>query len=158
MTQSVVIGRLGLAKDSNTAEVADESHISGSEQSLSYPPWGLCCLHLSGGHAYPPCARGFHSALSLNIIDENTGGLSTVSYKKGRIIKDTACRTREDDEDDASLLNTKTPSEAPSPMPANYRKQSGPGSAADAKLNGSCSTGYLMPNITDIPDMPESDL
>lgn len=94
----------------------------------------------------------------LNIIDENAGGLSTVSYKKGRIIKDTTCRTREDDEDDASLLNTKSPSEAPSPMPANYRKQSVPPSSADITLNGSCSTGYVMPNITDIPNMPESDL
>lgn len=95
----------------------------------------------------------------LNIIDENAGGLSTVSYKKGRIIKETTCRTREEEEgDDASLLHAKTPSEAPSPMPPNYRKQSGPPTGADITLNGSCGTGYIMPNITDIRDMPESDL
>ncbi|KAL0167902.1 hypothetical protein M9458_036124, partial [Cirrhinus mrigala] len=126
------------------------------EQSLNYPPWGLAvCISLVVTAILPvPVVLILRC---FNIIDENAGGLSTVSYKKGRIIKDTACRTREEDEDDASLLNAKTPSEAPSPMPANYRKQSGPASGADVTLNGSCSTGYIMPNITDIPDMPESD-
>uniref|UniRef100_A0A672Q2A3 Uncharacterized protein n=1 Tax=Sinocyclocheilus grahami TaxID=75366 RepID=A0A672Q2A3_SINGR len=124
------------------------------EQSLSYPPWGLAvCISLVVTAILP--VPVVFILRCLNIIDENTGGLSTVSYKKGRIIKDTACRAREEDEDDTSLLNAKTPSEAPSPMPANYRKHSGPASGTDVTLNGSCSTGYVMPNITDIP---ESDL
>ncbi|XP_057204052.1 sodium-dependent neutral amino acid transporter B(0)AT2 [Triplophysa rosa] len=128
------------------------------EQSLSYPPWGLAvCISLVVLAMLP--VPVVFILRCLNIIDENAGGLSTVSYKKGRIIKETTCRTREDEEgDDASLLQAKTPSEAPSPMPSNYRKQSSPPSSADITLNGNCGTGYVMPNITDIPDMPESDL
>ncbi|KAA0715065.1 Sodium-dependent neutral amino acid transporter B(0)AT2 [Triplophysa tibetana] len=128
------------------------------EQSLSYPPWGLAvCISLVV-FAILPVPVVF-ILRCLNIIDENAGGLSTVSYKKGLIIKETTCLTREDEEgDDASLLHAKTPSEAPSPMPSNYRKQSSPPSSADIMLNGNCGTGYVMPNITDIPDMPESDL
>ncbi|XP_056621950.1 sodium-dependent neutral amino acid transporter B(0)AT2 [Triplophysa dalaica] len=128
------------------------------EQSLSYPPWGLAvCISLVV-FAILPVPVVF-ILRCLNIIDENAGGLSTVSYKKGRIIKETTCLTREDEEgDDASLLQAKTQSEAPSPMPSNYRKQSSPPSNADIMLNGNCGTGYVMPNITDIPDMPESDL
>ncbi|TRY92274.1 hypothetical protein DNTS_007056 [Danionella cerebrum] len=127
------------------------------EQSLRYPAWGIAvCISLVVMAILP--VPVVFLLRCLNIIDENMGGLSTVSYKKGRMITDTACRTREDDEDDASLLNAKTPSEAPSPMPANYRKQSGPGLAKEATLNGTCSTGYLMPNLKDMPDLPESDL
>ncbi|XP_051581011.1 sodium-dependent neutral amino acid transporter B(0)AT2-like [Myxocyprinus asiaticus] len=128
------------------------------EQSLSYPPWGLAvCISLVVIAILP--VPVVFILRCLNIIDENAGGLSTISYKKGRIIKDTTSRTREEDEDDdASLLQAKTPSEAPSPMPANYHKKSGPPLGKDITLNGSCGTGYVMPNITDIPDMPESDL
>ncbi|XP_073706187.1 sodium-dependent neutral amino acid transporter B(0)AT2 [Garra rufa] len=145
--------QLGLSPPSYSAWNQHLAH----EQSLSYPPWGLAvCISLVVTAILP--VPVVFILRCLNIIDENAGALSTISYKKGRIIKDTACRTREEDEDDASLLNTKTPSEAPSPMPANYRKKSGPASATDITLNGSCSTGYIMPNITDIPDMPESDL
>ncbi|XP_052008023.1 sodium-dependent neutral amino acid transporter B(0)AT2-like [Xyrauchen texanus] len=127
-------------------------------QSLSYPPWGLAvCISLVVIAILP--VPVVFILRCLNIIDENAGGLSTISYKKGCIIKDTTSRTREEDEDDdASLLQAKTPSEAPSPMPANYRKKSGPPLGKDITLNGSCGTGYVMPNITDIPDMPESDL
>jgi solute carrier family 6 amino acid/orphan transporter-like 15/16/17/18/20 len=89
----------------------------------------------------------------FNIIDENAGVVSTISYKKGCIIKESV---RPEEDDDASLIHAKSPgSEVPSPMPGNsiYRKQSG--GVPDAAPNGRYGIGYLM---ADMPDMPESDL
>uniref|UniRef100_UPI0037E8FDF6 sodium-dependent neutral amino acid transporter B(0)AT2 n=1 Tax=Semicossyphus pulcher TaxID=241346 RepID=UPI0037E8FDF6 len=124
------------------------------EQKMSFPPWGIVvCISLVVMAIMPVpivfCLRYF------NIIDENTSGLSTVSYKKGRIIKESA---RPGEDDDTSLIQGKSPSEAPSPMPGNsiYRKQSGSGGTdADTAPNGRYGIGYLM---ADMPDMPESDL
>lgn len=93
----------------------------------------------------------------FNIMDDSVGGLSSVSYRKGRIIKESVCR-EEDEDDDASLINGKTPSRAPSPTPTSsiYRKQSGcPPPDASTAPNGRYGIGYLM---ADVPDMPESDL
>lgn len=91
----------------------------------------------------------------FNIIDDGNSSLSTVSYKKGRIIKESP---RPGEDDDASLIQGKSPSEAPSPMPGNsiYRKQSSSGAPdLDTAPNGRYGIGYLM---SDMPDMPESDL
>lgn len=124
------------------------------EQHLPFPTWGIIvCISLVVMAIMPmPVVFGLRH---FNIIDENTSGLSTVSYKKGRIIKETA---RPGEDDDASLIQGKSPSEAPSPMPGNsiYRKQSGSGGPdADTAPNGRYGIGYLM---ADMPDMPESDL
>ncbi|XP_029378555.1 sodium-dependent neutral amino acid transporter B(0)AT2 isoform X1 [Echeneis naucrates] len=126
------------------------------EQTLRFPPWGIfVCISLVVMAIMPvPVVFGLRY---FNIIDENTSGLSTVSYKKGRIIKESA---RPGEDDDTSLIQGKSPSEAPSPMPGNsiYRKQSGGGSGApdaDTAPNGRYGIGYLM---ADMPDMPESDL
>ncbi|MEQ2175253.1 hypothetical protein GOODEAATRI_016270, partial [Goodea atripinnis] len=124
------------------------------EKILHFPPWGIAvCISLVVMAMMPVpvvfCLRYF------NIIDDNTGGLSTVSYKKGRVIKESP---RPEDDDDASLIHGKTPSEVPSPMPGKsiYRKQSGSGGTeVDTAPNGRYGIGYLM---ADIPDMPESDL
>ncbi|XP_029910047.1 sodium-dependent neutral amino acid transporter B(0)AT2 [Myripristis murdjan] len=125
-----------------------------SEQTLSFPPWGIVvCISLVVMAILPvPLVFALHY---FNIIDENASGLSTVSYKKGRIIKESA---RPGEDDDTSLIHGKSPSEAPSPMPGNsiYRKQSGGvGPDADTAPNGRYGIGYLM---ADMPDMPESDL
>lgn len=91
----------------------------------------------------------------FNIVEEGSGGLAAVSYKKGRIIKESS---RPEEDDDASLIHGKSPSEAPSPMPGNsiYRKQSGGGGTeGDTAPNGRYGIGYLMAST---PDMPESDL
>ncbi|XP_072242515.1 sodium-dependent neutral amino acid transporter B(0)AT2 [Leuresthes tenuis] len=125
-----------------------------TEKTLSFPPWGIVvCISLVVMAIMPvPVVFGLRY---FNIIDENTSSLSTVSYKKGRIIKESA---RLEDDDDASLIHGKPPSEAPSPMPGNsiYRKQSGGGGTdADTAPNGRYGIGYLM---ADVPDMPESDL
>ncbi|XP_036963461.1 sodium-dependent neutral amino acid transporter B(0)AT2 [Acanthopagrus latus] len=124
------------------------------EQTLHFPTWGIVvCISLVVMAIMPvPVVFGLRY---FNIIDENTSGLSTVSYKKGRIIKESA---RPGEDDDASLIQGKSPSEAPSPMPGNsiYRKQSGSGGTdADTAPNGRYGIGYLM---ADMPDMPESDL
>ncbi|XP_043980420.1 sodium-dependent neutral amino acid transporter B(0)AT2 [Gambusia affinis] len=124
------------------------------EKTLHFPPWGIAvCISLVVMAMMPVpvvfCLRYF------NIIDENTSGLSTVSYKKGRVIKESP---RPEDDDDASLIHGKTPSEAPSPMPGKsiYRKQSGGGGTeVDTAPNGRYGIGYLM---ADMPDIPESDL
>ncbi|XP_033941337.1 sodium-dependent neutral amino acid transporter B(0)AT2 [Pseudochaenichthys georgianus] len=127
------------------------------EQEVFFPPWGVVvCISLMV-MAIMPVPVVF-ALRYFNIIDDSSGGISTVAYKKGRIIKETARPGEEDD--DASLIQGKSPSEAPSPMPGNsiYRKQSGGGTGgneADTAPNGRYGIGYLM---ADMPDMPESDL
>lgn len=125
---------------------------------MRFPAWGIVvCISLVVMAVLPvPVVFGLRY---FNIIDDNTAGLSTVSYKKGRIIKESV---RPGEDDDTSLIQGKSPSEAPSPMPGNsiYRKQSGTGGGgggpdADTAPNGRYGIGYLM---ADMPDMPESDL
>ncbi|XP_068458826.1 sodium-dependent neutral amino acid transporter B(0)AT2 [Clinocottus analis] len=129
------------------------------EQKLRFPTWGIVvCISLVAMAILPVPVVFF--LRYFNIIDDSAGGLSTVAYKKGRIIKETA-RPGEEEDDDTSLIRGKSPSEAPSPMPGNniYRKQSGGGGGggteADTAPNGRYGIGYLM---ADMPDMPESDL
>lgn len=124
------------------------------DQSLSYPPWGLAvCITLVIAAILPvPVVLVLRY---FNLIDEKACGTSSISYKKGRIIKESVHRTREEG-DDTSLLQGKTPSEAPSPMPPNiYHKQSSSTGQAEPASNGHFSIDYLMANM---PDMPESDL
>lgn len=87
----------------------------------------------------------------FNIIKKSSSH-SSVSYKKGRIIKESP---QPGEDDDTSLIHGKSPSETPSPGNIIYRKQSGGGPDADAVPNGRCGIGYLM---VDMPDVPESDL
>uniref|UniRef100_A0A8B9K4M5 Transporter n=1 Tax=Astyanax mexicanus TaxID=7994 RepID=A0A8B9K4M5_ASTMX len=144
--------QMGLTPPSYSAWIQELAH----EQSLSFPPWGLAvCITLVVAAILPVPVVFF--LRYFNLIDENACGMSTISYKKGRIMKESVRRTREEDEgDDASLLQVKTPSEAPSPMPSSssHRKQSS-SMQADPASNGHYSVGYLM---ADMPDMPESDL
>ncbi|XP_019750329.1 sodium-dependent neutral amino acid transporter B(0)AT2 isoform X2 [Hippocampus comes] len=127
------------------------------EKLVGFPPWGVAlCISLVVVAVLP--VPVVFMLRYFNVIDDGAGGISTVSYKKGHIIKESAGAAGEGD-DAASLLHAKTtPSEAPSPMPANgiYRKQSGGGGPeSDAAPNGRYGIGYLM---ADVPDMPESDL
>ncbi|CAK6954550.1 sodium-dependent neutral amino acid transporter B(0)AT2 [Scomber scombrus] len=142
--------QLTMTPPSYSAWIQEEA----KEQRLGFPTWGIVvCISLVV-MAIMPVPVVF-ALRYFNVIDENTSGLSTVSYKKGRIIKETA---RPGEDDDTSLIQGKSPSEAPSPMPGNsiYRKQSGSGGPdADTAPNGRYGIGYLM---ADMPDMPESDL
>lgn len=126
------------------------------ELKLPFPTWGtVMCMSLVLMAIMPvPVIFGLRF---FNIIEDNSGSHSTVSYTKGRIIKESV---QLEEDDDASLIHGKAPSEAPSPMPGNsiYRKQSGGGGGApevDTAPNGRYGIGYLM---ADVPDMPESDL
>ncbi|XP_075945725.1 sodium-dependent neutral amino acid transporter B(0)AT2 [Anarhichas minor] len=143
--------QLSMTPPSYSAWIQEEA----KEQKVNFPPWGTAvCISLIVMAILPVpvvfCLRYF------NIIDDGASGISTVSYKKGRIIKEAA---RPGEDDDTSLIQGKSPSEAPSPMPGNsiYRKQSGGGGGPDADTapNGRYGIGYLM---ADMPDMPESDL
>ncbi|XP_076122248.1 sodium-dependent neutral amino acid transporter B(0)AT2 [Alosa pseudoharengus] len=142
--------QLGMTPPSYSAWIQDQA----KEVSLSYPPWGLAVCVSLVVMAVLPVPLVFLLRY-FNIMDDSASGLSAVSYRKGRIIKESV---RHDEDDDTSLINGKTPSQAPSPMPANsiYRKQSGcPLPDVNTAPNGRYGIGYLM---ADMPDMPESDL
>ncbi|XP_075993817.1 sodium-dependent neutral amino acid transporter B(0)AT2 [Genypterus blacodes] len=124
------------------------------ERKVVYPTWGIVvCISLVVMAIMPvPVVFGLRY---FNVIDDNNSALSTVAYKKGRIIKESG---RPGEDDDTSLIQAKTRSEAPSPVPGNtiYRKQNiNGGPDPDIAPNGRYGIGYLM---VDIPDMPESDL
>lgn len=88
----------------------------------------------------------------FNLIDDSSGSLAAVSYKRGRIIKEPVNL----EGDDTSLIHGKSPSEVPSPSYGKniYRKQTG-SPTVDTAPNGRYGIGYLMTNMS---DMPESDL
>lgn len=128
------------------------SVFQGQVQELRYPTWAaFICISLVLLAIMPVpvvfLLRYFH------IIKETSSSLSSVSYKKGRIIKESP---PPGDGDDTSLIRAKTPSEAPSPADILYSKQSaGSGPAAGPVPNGHFAVGYLM---VDMQDVPESDL
>ncbi|XP_061898846.1 sodium-dependent neutral amino acid transporter B(0)AT2 isoform X1 [Entelurus aequoreus] len=130
---------------------------AAKEQEVRFPTWAVAvCVSLVVVAILPVPVVFF--LRFFNLLDDGAGGISAVSYKKGRIIKEESCPG---EDDDASLLRDKTPGEAPSPLPANsiYRKHGaaagGGGPQADATPNGRYGIGYLM---ADVADMPESDL
>uniref|UniRef100_A0A8C6T676 Transporter n=1 Tax=Neogobius melanostomus TaxID=47308 RepID=A0A8C6T676_9GOBI len=131
-----------------------------AEQKQMFPVWGIVvCISLVV-MAILPVPVVFVLRF-CNIIEDGPGGMSAVSYKKGRMIAETR---RADDADDTSLIHGKSPSQEPSPMPAIHRKLSAPqangttkapAAEVDATPNGHYGIEYLM---KEMPDMPESDL
>ncbi|MGH0126468.1 UNVERIFIED_CONTAM: hypothetical protein FKN15_028315 [Acipenser sinensis] len=123
------------------------------EKTLSYPPWGLAmCVTLVAFAILP--VPGVFILRYFNLIEEDSNSLSAMSYKKGRIIQENSSP----EDDDTSLIEGRTPSEVPSPMPGKsiYRKpSSSPTTDMDTAPNGRYGIGYLT---ADMPDMPESDL
>ncbi|XP_075883352.1 sodium-dependent neutral amino acid transporter B(0)AT2 isoform X2 [Nelusetta ayraudi] len=131
-----------------------------AEEKVPFPTWGIVmCISLVLMAVAPvPLVFGLRY---FNVLQDDGGAggaRSTVSYTKGRIIKEDV---QLEEGDDASLLRGKAPGDGPStpPPPGNsiYRKQSGGGGdpEADTAPNGRYGIGYLM---ADVPDMPESDL
>lgn len=90
-----------------------------------------------------------------NLIDDSSGNLASVTYKRGRVLKEPINL----EGDDASLIHGKISSEMSSPNFGKniYRKQSG-SPTLDTAPNGRYGIGYLMADMPDMPDMPESDL
>lgn len=103
-------------------------------QELQYPTWAIVLFIALIVVAIMPVPVVF-LLRHFNIIKESSSSLSSVSYKKGRIIKESPQPGKDD-----SLIHSKMPSPAP---------------AADALPNGTYGMGYLM---VDVPDVPESNL
>ncbi|XP_048357246.1 sodium-dependent neutral amino acid transporter B(0)AT2 [Sphaerodactylus townsendi] len=122
-----------------------------TEEFQNYPRWGLIvCISLIV-LAMLPVPIVF-LIRRFNLLDESSGGLAAVSYKRGRIIKEPVNL----EGDDTSLIHGKSPNEVLSPSFGKniYRKQTG-SPTVDTAPNGRYGIGYLMTNMS---DMPESDL
>ncbi|KAF5926601.1 hypothetical protein HPG69_001230 [Diceros bicornis minor] len=138
---------MGLSPPGYNAWIEDKA----SEEFLSYPTWGMVvCISLMV-LAILPIPIVF-IIRRCNLIDDSSGNLASVTYKRGRVLKEPVNL----EGDDASLIHGKISSEMSSPNFGKniYRKQSG-SPTLDTAPNGRYGIGYLM---ADMPDMPESDL
>ncbi|XP_069845463.1 sodium-dependent neutral amino acid transporter B(0)AT2 [Dipodomys merriami] len=144
------IVNMGLSPPGYNAWIEDKA----SEEFLSYPLWGMVlCISLMV-FAILPVPVVF-IVRCFNLIDDTSGNLASVTYKRGRVLKEPVNL----EGDDASLIHGKIPSEMSSPHFGKniYRKQSG-SPTLDTAPNGRYGIGYLMADMPDTPDMPESDL
>ncbi|XP_048205607.1 sodium-dependent neutral amino acid transporter B(0)AT2 [Perognathus longimembris pacificus] len=144
------IVNMGLSPPGYNAWIEDKA----SEEFVSYPLWGMVlCISLMV-FAILPVPVVF-IVRCFNLIDDTSGNLASVTYKRGRALKEPVNL----DGDDASLIHGKIPSEMSSPHFGKniYRKQSG-SPTLDTAPNGRYGIGYLMADMPDTPDMPESDL
>ncbi|XP_005989285.1 sodium-dependent neutral amino acid transporter SLC6A17 [Latimeria chalumnae] len=123
---------------------------SASETFLSYPSWALgMCFSLIALAILPiPVVlilRQFH------LMSDGSNTLS-VSYKKGRMMKDIS---NLEENDETRFILSKVPSETPSPMPT-HRSYLGPESTSPMEMtaapNSRYGTGYTMATT------PESEL
>ncbi|XP_049639110.1 sodium-dependent neutral amino acid transporter B(0)AT2 [Suncus etruscus] len=123
-----------------------------AEKFLMYPVWGVAvCVSLIVLAILP--VPVVFVIRHCNLLNNSSGNLATVTYKRGRVLKEPVHLVG----DDATrLIHGKIPSETSSPHFGHniYRKQSG-SPTLDMAPNGRYGIGYLM---ADIPDMPESDL
>lgn len=138
---------MGLSPPGYNAWIEDKA----AEEFLSYPVWGVAvCVSLIVLAILP--VPVVFIIRHCNLLHSTSGNLSSVTYKRGRVLKEPVNL----EGDDASLIHGKIPSETPSPNFGKniYRKQSG-SPIVDTAPNGRYGIGYLM---ADMPDMPESDL
>ncbi|XP_004602768.1 sodium-dependent neutral amino acid transporter B(0)AT2 [Sorex araneus] len=138
---------MGLSPPGYNAWIEDKA----AEEFLSYPVWGVAvCVSLIVLAILP--VPVVFIVRHCNLLHSTSGNLSSVTYKRGRVLKEPVNL----EGDDASLIHGKIPSEMPSPNFGKniYRKQSG-SPTVDTAPNGRYGIGYLM---ADMPDMPESDL
>uniref|UniRef100_A0A8W4FKJ5 Solute carrier family 6 member 15 n=1 Tax=Sus scrofa TaxID=9823 RepID=A0A8W4FKJ5_PIG len=141
------IVNMGLSPPGYNAWIEDKA----SEEFLSYPTWGMVVCFSMMFLAILPVPVVF-IIRRCNLIDDSSGSLASVTYKRGRVLKEPVNL----EGDDASLIHGKISSEMSSPNFGKniYRKQSG-SPTLDTAPNGRYGIGYLM---ADMPDMPESDL
>ncbi|XP_011373251.1 sodium-dependent neutral amino acid transporter B(0)AT2 [Pteropus vampyrus] len=141
---------MGLSPPGYNAWIEDKA----SEEFLSYPTWGMAVCFSLVVLAILPIPVVF-IIRRCNLIDDSSGNLASVTYKRGRVLKEPVNL----EGDDASLIHGKISSEMSSPNFGKniYRKQSGSPSL-DTAPNGRYGIGYLMADMPDMPDMPESDL
>ncbi|XP_026523464.1 sodium-dependent neutral amino acid transporter B(0)AT2 [Notechis scutatus] len=141
------IVQMVLSPPSYSAWIEDKA----SKELQNYPTWGLVvCFSLIVLAMLP--VPVVYLIRRCNLIDDTSGSLAAVSYKRGHIIKEPVNL----EGDDTSLIHGKSPSEGPFPTFGKniYRKQSG-SPVVDTAPNGRYGIGYIMANMS---DMPESDL
>uniref|UniRef100_G1PIC1 Transporter n=2 Tax=Myotis lucifugus TaxID=59463 RepID=G1PIC1_MYOLU len=124
-----------------------------SKEFLRYPTWAMViCISLVVVALLPIPA--VFIIRCFNLMENSSGNLASVAYKRGRVLKEPVNL----EGDDASLIHENS-SEMSSPNLGKniYRKQSG-SPTLDTAPNGRYGIGYLMADVADMPDLPESDL
>lgn len=121
---------MGLSPPGYNAWIEDKA----SEEFLSYPTWGLVVCVSLVVFAILPVPVVF-IVRRFNLIDDSSGNLASVTYKRGRVLKEPVNL----EGDDTSLIHGKISSEMPSPNFGKniYRKQSG-SPTLDTAPNGRC--------------------
>ncbi|XP_013373520.1 PREDICTED: sodium-dependent neutral amino acid transporter B(0)AT2 [Chinchilla lanigera] len=142
------IVNMGLSPPGYNAWIEEKA----SEEFLTYPLWAMVvCVSLMVLAILP--VPVIYIIRRCNLIDDSSGNLASVTYKRGRVLKEPVNL----EGDDASLIHGKITSEMSSPNFGKniYRKQSG-SPTLDTAPNGRYGIGYLMADMPDMPDMPES--
>ncbi|XP_006899368.1 PREDICTED: sodium-dependent neutral amino acid transporter SLC6A17 isoform X2 [Elephantulus edwardii] len=143
-TASII--QLGVTPPGYSAWIKEEA----AERYLYFPNWAMALLITLIVVAVLPIPvvfilRHFH------LLSDGSNTLS-VSYKKGRMMKDIS---NLEENDETRFILSKVPSEAPSPMPT-HRSYLGPGSTSplenSGNPNGRYGSGYLLAST------PESEL
>uniref|UniRef100_A0A2K6G3Z3 Transporter n=1 Tax=Propithecus coquereli TaxID=379532 RepID=A0A2K6G3Z3_PROCO len=143
-TASII--QLGVSPPGYSAWIKEEA----AERYLYFPNWAMALLITLIVVATLPIPvvfilRHFH------LLSDGSNTLS-VSYKKGRMMKDIS---NLEENDETRFILSKVPSEAPSPMPT-HRSYLGPGSSSplenSGNPNGRYGSGYLLAGT------PESEL
>ncbi|EHB07235.1 Orphan sodium- and chloride-dependent neurotransmitter transporter NTT4 [Heterocephalus glaber] len=143
---SASIIQLGVTPPGYSAWIKEEA----AERYLYFPNWAMALLITLIIVATLPMPvvfilRHFH------LLSDGSNTLS-VSYKKGRMMKDIS---NLEENDETRFILSKVPSEAPSPMPT-HRSYLGPGSTSPLETsgnpNGRYGSGYLLATT------PESEL
>ncbi|MBZ3888639.1 Sodium-dependent neutral amino acid transporter SLC6A17 [Sciurus carolinensis] len=143
-TASII--QLGVTPPGYSAWIKEEA----AERYLYFPNWAMALLITLIVVATLPIPvvfvlRHFH------LLSDGSNTLS-VSYKKGRMMKDVS---NLEENDETRFILSKVPSEAPSPMPT-HRSYLGPGSTSplesSSNPNGRYGSGYLLAST------PESEL
>ncbi|EDL01906.1 solute carrier family 6 (neurotransmitter transporter), member 17, isoform CRA_a [Mus musculus] len=143
-TASII--QLGVSPPGYSAWIKEEA----AERYLYFPNWAMALLITLIAVATLPIPvvfilRHFH------LLSDGSNTLS-VSYKKGRMMKDIS---NLEENDETRFILSKVPSEAPSPMPT-HRSYLGPGSTSPLENsnnpNGRYGSGYLLAST------PESEL
>lgn len=149
-------GKLGQRSSTGKNSYMTFSHqflpsvLQAKEVEVGYPTWALVICISPIVLAMLPVPVIFFLRF-FNIID-NSSGNSAVSYKKGRIIKEIP----QPEEEGCSLIQGKSPSEAPSPTTASaiYRQGNSDRPDVETASNGCYGIDYSM---ADTPDVPELD-
>uniref|UniRef100_A0A8C3VUQ3 Transporter n=1 Tax=Catagonus wagneri TaxID=51154 RepID=A0A8C3VUQ3_9CETA len=143
-TASII--QLGVTPPGYSAWIKEEA----AERYLYFPNWAMALLITLIVLAVLPIPVGF-VLRHFHLLSDGSNTLS-VSYKKGRMMKDIS---NLEENDETRFILSKVPSEAPSPMPT-HRSYLGPGSTSPLETggnpNGRYGSGYLLAGT------PESEL